>query len=73
MTKPKRKKKGIFQDEQRQEQPASKEDARKGSRSTRDKLAYMGGDGLTKPDNASNEDTPERLRRLKDPDRIEGK
>ena len=73
MTKPRRKQKGIVQDEQRQEQPASKEDARRSSRNTRDKLANMGGDGLTKPDNASNEDTSERLRRLKDPDRIEGK
>jgi hypothetical protein len=65
-----KKQKGIVQDERGQEQPASKENARRGSATTRDKLANMGGDGLTEPD--SDEDVSERLRLIKDPNRIEG-
>lgn len=63
------KQEGMVQDGRGQEQPASEEDARRGSATTRDKLANMGGDGLTEPD--SDEDLSERLRLQKDPDRIE--
>jgi hypothetical protein len=73
MPKSKRKQQGIVQDERAQEQPASPEDARRGSASTRNKLANIGGDGLTEPDQPCNSDAAERLRRMKDPDRIEGK
>jgi hypothetical protein len=58
-----KKQKGIVQDERGQEQPASKENARRGSATTRDKLANMGGDGLTDPD--SDEDVSERLRQTR--------
>jgi hypothetical protein len=68
MPKSKRKQRGIVQDERAQEQPASPEDARRGSATTRDKLANMGGDGLTELDPPSNSDTAERLCRMKDPD-----
>jgi hypothetical protein len=65
--------KASFKTNGRKSSQLPPEDARRGSASTRNKLANMGGDGLTEPDQPSNSDTAERLRRMKDPDRIEGK